>query len=74
MYSKVLDDVVCLSCKKEHDGIRTGNRNILDANGNIRDRDWLRDKLEMTSSEKKWESDIKSRKVMPDGTVARVKS
>ena len=73
VYSYVLEKVVCKNCKYEA-GEKTGQRRgIYDATGRLRDRDWLRNKLEITRTEKKWHEDIKSRKVMPDGTVRRIK-
>lgn len=49
------------------------SRFIKDARGVIRDEAWLRKKLEMTSTDKKWREDILSRRIMSDGTVIRQK-
>lgn len=73
VYSNKLDIVVCKSCKIATGEYTSGQRGIYDATGKPRDRIWLQDKLEMTSSDKKWEEDIKSRKRMPDGTIRRFK-
>lgn len=49
-----------------------GTRGIYDELGKPRDREWLNNKLELTRNEKTWHKDIKDRKVLPDGTVARI--
>lgn len=51
--------------------VRHGRRGVWDATGTQRDRNWLNKKLELTKSEKNWHNDIKSRKVLPTGEVAR---
>lgn len=73
VYSRTLDMVVCKQCKADTGELVKGHRGIYDATGAPRDRDWLRDKLAMTRTEKKWHQDIRSRKLMPDGTVRRIK-
>lgn len=73
VYSKTLDLVVCRQCKIDAgDKYETG-RGIFDATGKRRDRDWLRDKLEMTRTDKRWKEDIMSRRRMPDGSIRRIK-
>lgn len=72
-YSKVLNMVVCTKCKAETGEKTTGRRGVFDSLGKPRDRDWLRHKLDITSTEKKWHEDIKSRRVAPDGSITRIK-
>lgn len=51
--------------------IQRGYRGIYDRNGNPKDREWLNHKLWMTRSDRNWEKDIKSRKIVGNGTVIR---
>lgn len=65
--------VVCKQCKIDAGDHHEAGHGIFDAQGKRRDRDWLRDKLEMTSHEKKWKADIKSRRLSRDGSIKRNK-
>lgn len=58
----------CDDCKTSPNRSR-----ILDAQGRVRDREWLNNKLDYTRTEKKWHDDIKARRTMPDGSVGRFK-
>ena len=58
----------CVSCANRRN---PKNNAIVDSKGNRRDRMWLQNKLDMTKNESTWHDDIKGRKVMPDGSVAR---
>jgi hypothetical protein len=44
---------------------------IQDATGKTRDREWLKNKLDLTRSDSKWKDDIRKRKIGPKGEVVR---
>ena len=63
------DKWICSGCRTK-EGYKE-ELGIFDATGKRRDRVWLQNKLDFTRTDKRWEKDIKSRRITQNGKVIR---